>query len=79
MNYLNMDASQPISNCYRKETYLKADSYFIQPIPNMKMWPESKNSIVEAPEVVKMFGRPKVNKRKEAVEVEKLENCQSLV
>ncbi|XP_049371081.1 uncharacterized protein LOC125836029 [Solanum verrucosum] len=37
MNHLNMDASQAISSWYRKETYLKTYSHFIQPVPNIEM------------------------------------------
>ncbi|KAG5591289.1 hypothetical protein H5410_041803 [Solanum commersonii] len=36
MNHLNMDASQAISSWYRKETYLKKYSHFIQPVPIWK-------------------------------------------
>ncbi|WMV34527.1 hypothetical protein MTR67_027912 [Solanum verrucosum] len=54
MNHLNMDASQAISSWYRKETYLKTYSQFIQPVPNMEMWPESRNLMVEPPEARQM-------------------------
>ncbi|XP_059315899.1 uncharacterized protein LOC132066662 [Lycium ferocissimum] len=71
MNHLNMDVSQEISSWYRKDTYLKAYSSFIQPVPNMKMWPGSTNPIVEPPEVRKMPGRPPKNRKKEIGEVRK--------
>ncbi|WMV19841.1 hypothetical protein MTR67_013226, partial [Solanum verrucosum] len=65
MNHLNMDASQEISSWYRKETYLKTYSHFIQSIPNMKMWPESRNPMVELPEARQIPGRPPKNRRRE--------------
>ncbi|WMV34113.1 hypothetical protein MTR67_027498 [Solanum verrucosum] len=71
MNHLNMDASQAISNWYRKETYLKTYSHFIQPVPNMEMWPERRNSIVKPPEARQMFGTPPKNRRREIGEVRK--------
>ncbi|XP_049348119.1 uncharacterized protein LOC125812673 [Solanum verrucosum] len=64
-----MDASQAISSWYRKETYLKTYSHFIQPVPNMKMWPKRRNPIVEPPEVRKMSGMPPKNRRREIGEV----------
>ena len=71
MNYLNMDASQAISIWYRKDTYMKIYSHFIQPVPNMEMWPESRNSMVEPPEEGQMPGRPPKNTRREIGEVRK--------
>ncbi|XP_006360996.1 uncharacterized protein [Solanum tuberosum] len=71
MNHLNMDASQAISSWYRKETYLKAYSHFIQLVPNMEMWPQSRNPIVKPPEARKMLGRPPKNRRREIGEVRK--------
>ncbi|XP_049360754.1 uncharacterized protein LOC125825462 [Solanum verrucosum] len=71
MNHLNMDASQAISSWYRKETYLKTYSHFIQPVPNMEMWPESRNLMVEPPEARQMSSRPPKNRRREIGEVRK--------
>ncbi|XP_060182367.1 uncharacterized protein LOC132612037 [Lycium barbarum] len=68
MNHLNMDASQAISSWYIKDKYLKAYSNFIQPVPNMKMWPDSTNPIVEPPKVRKMHGRPTKNRKKKRLE-----------
>ena len=61
MNHLNMDASQAISSWYRKDTYMKTYSHFIQPVPNMEMWPESRNPMVVPPEARQMPGRPPKN------------------
>ncbi|KAG5620501.1 hypothetical protein H5410_005719 [Solanum commersonii] len=71
MNHLNMDASQAISSWYRKETYMKTYSHFIQLVPDMEMWPESRNPMVEPPEARQMPGRPPKNRRKEIGEVRK--------
>ena len=68
MNHLNMDASQAISSWYRKDTYMKTYSHFIQPVPNMEMWPESRNPMVEPPEARQMPGRPPKNRRREIVQ-----------
>ncbi|WMV26344.1 hypothetical protein MTR67_019729, partial [Solanum verrucosum] len=69
MHHLNMDASQVISSWYKKETYLKTYSHFIPLVSNMKMWPESRNPIVEPPEVRKMPGSSPKNRRREIGEV----------
>ncbi|KAG5580571.1 hypothetical protein H5410_051198 [Solanum commersonii] len=73
MNQLNMDVSQEISSWYKKETYLKIYSHLIQPVPNMEMWPESRNPIVEPPGSRKMLGTPPKNRR-EIGEVRKAGN-----
>ncbi|OIT01092.1 hypothetical protein A4A49_19934 [Nicotiana attenuata] len=65
------DASKGISSWYMKEIYLKAYSHFIQPVPCMEMWPETDNPKVEPPLVVKMPGRPKKNRKKEAGEIKR--------
>lgn len=41
--YLNVDPDQHVEHWYKKETFLKSYSHFIQPITNMRMWPETKN------------------------------------
>ncbi|XP_015060247.1 uncharacterized protein LOC107006127 [Solanum pennellii] len=71
MNHLNVDASQAISSWYRKDTYMKTYSHFIQPVPNMEMWPESRNPMVEPPEAREMSGRTPKNRRREIGEVRK--------
>ncbi|XP_070035231.1 uncharacterized protein [Nicotiana tomentosiformis] len=52
-----------ISEWYKKETYLKAYSHFIQPVPCMEMWVESTNAKVEPPPVRTMSGRPTKKRR----------------
>ncbi|KAG5576180.1 hypothetical protein H5410_056314 [Solanum commersonii] len=53
-----------LTNRYRKDTFLKAYSHFVQPIPNMKIWPETNNPRIEPPEPKQMPGRPPRNRRK---------------
>jgi len=47
-----------------KETFLKAYNHFIQPIPNMRMWPKTTNPSIEPPKPRKMLGRPGKKRRK---------------
>lgn len=54
---------------YKKDTCLKAYRHFLQPVTNMKMWPETSNPKVEPPPVRKMPGRPRKNRKKELEEV----------
>ncbi|XP_019233228.1 PREDICTED: uncharacterized protein LOC109213846 [Nicotiana attenuata] len=56
-----------------KETYLRAYSNFIQPVPNIIMWPATSNPKIEPPTVRKMPGRPKKNRRKEEGEIKRAE------
>ncbi|XP_070029261.1 uncharacterized protein [Nicotiana sylvestris] len=48
----------------RKEIYLKAFSYYIQPVTNMDIWPSTQNPTVEPPVIIKMPGRPKKNRKR---------------
>ncbi|XP_075101643.1 uncharacterized protein LOC142177079 [Nicotiana tabacum] len=61
---IEMDPEDYVSHWYRKETFLKAYQHFIQPISNMKMWPDSSNPCIEPPKPKPMPGRPKRCKRK---------------
>ena len=47
--YLNQDPDQHVEHWYMKETFLKAYNHFIQPIPNMRMWPKTTNPSIEPP------------------------------
>ncbi|KAK6795283.1 hypothetical protein RDI58_008736 [Solanum bulbocastanum] len=53
-----------VEHWYRKDTFLKAYSHFIQLISNMKMWPETNNPMIEPPKPKQMPGRPPRNRRK---------------
>ncbi|WMV33363.1 hypothetical protein MTR67_026748 [Solanum verrucosum] len=58
-----MDVSQAISSWYRKETYLKTYSDFIQRVSNMEIWPKCRNPMVE--QARQMPGRPPKNRGRE--------------
>ncbi|KAM3270430.1 hypothetical protein P3S67_028632 [Capsicum chacoense] len=45
-----------VEHWYKKKTFMKAYSHFIQPISTMKMWPEINNPKIEPPEPKKMPG-----------------------
>nr|XP_016486104.1 PREDICTED: uncharacterized protein LOC107806465 [Nicotiana tabacum] len=49
---------------YKKETYLKTFSCYIQPVTNMEMWPSTQNPSIEPPVITKMPGRPKKNRKR---------------
>lgn len=69
--YLDQEPENEIESWYRHEVFLKAYQYSIQPIPNMKMWPESNNPSIEPPEVKPMPGRPGRCRRKQKDEPRK--------
>ncbi|XP_059281033.1 uncharacterized protein LOC132034673 [Lycium ferocissimum] len=50
--YKKYEPIEFVDSCYSKETYLRTYCHFLQPVTNMKMWPESNNPYV-APPVVK--------------------------
>ncbi|PHU18364.1 hypothetical protein BC332_14059 [Capsicum chinense] len=60
-----------VEHWYKKETFMKAYSYFIQPISNIKIWPETNNPKIEPPEPKKMPGRPARNRRRGKGELKK--------
>ncbi|OIT35395.1 hypothetical protein A4A49_03157, partial [Nicotiana attenuata] len=53
-----------VDHWYRKETFLKAYQYFLEPIPNMKMWPDTNNMVIEPPAPKPMPARPQKKRRK---------------
>ncbi|XP_060168755.1 uncharacterized protein LOC132599411 isoform X2 [Lycium barbarum] len=63
--YLNLDLDAHVEHWYRKETFLKAYSHFIQPITNTRMWPKTINPSIEPPVPRKMPGRPKKKRMKD--------------
>ncbi|KAH0761301.1 hypothetical protein KY290_017374 [Solanum tuberosum] len=69
--HLDQEPENEIESWYRHEVFLKAYQYSIQPIPNMKMWPESNNPSIEPPEVKHMPGRPGRCRRKQKDEPRK--------
>ncbi|XP_075074779.1 uncharacterized protein LOC142162336 [Nicotiana tabacum] len=53
-----------VEHWYKRDTFLKAYKYFIQPMTNMKMWPETNNPKIEPPKPKPISGRPQRNRRK---------------
>ncbi|XP_009758602.1 uncharacterized protein [Nicotiana sylvestris] len=74
---LNLDPDEHVEHWYRNDTFLKAYSYYIQPIPNLKMWPESSNPSIEPPLPKPMPGGPKKCRRKAKDEPKKKYGKQS--
>lgn len=66
--YKKYEPIEFVDSCYSKETYLRTYCHFLQPVTNMKMWPESNNPYVAPPVVKPMPGRPKKVRRREATE-----------
>ncbi|XP_055809528.1 uncharacterized protein LOC129879828 [Solanum dulcamara] len=62
--HIEQEPEPLVEHWYKKDTFLKAYSHFIQPIPNMKMWPETNNPRIGPPEPKPMPGRPTRNRRK---------------
>ncbi|KAF3655020.1 putative TMV resistance protein N-like isoform X1 [Capsicum annuum] len=62
--YLNVDSDQHVEHWYKKETFLKSYSHFIQLIINMRMWSKTQNPSIEPPKPRKMPDRPGKNRRK---------------
>ncbi|PHT33514.1 hypothetical protein CQW23_25314 [Capsicum baccatum] len=60
-----------MSHWYNRETYMNTYSFFIQPVLNIKMWPQSQNISVMPPPVKKLSGRPGKNRKKEEGETKK--------
>ncbi|KAG5615312.1 hypothetical protein H5410_015136 [Solanum commersonii] len=52
------DPEDHVVHWYRKDTFMKAYNYFIQPIPKMKMWPHTSDIVIEPPEPMQMSDKP---------------------
>ncbi|XP_019234777.1 PREDICTED: uncharacterized protein LOC109215211 [Nicotiana attenuata] len=61
---INKEPEQAVEHWYKRDTFLKAYKYFIQPMTNMKMWTETDNPKIEPPKTKPMPGRPQRNRRK---------------
>uniref|UniRef100_A0A0E0BM08 SWIM-type domain-containing protein n=1 Tax=Oryza glumipatula TaxID=40148 RepID=A0A0E0BM08_9ORYZ len=57
-----------ISDCYLVETFKKIYAHFLQPLEGMSSWPEDDRQPLNAPGYIKMPGRPKTERRREAHE-----------
>ncbi|KAH9797267.1 SWIM-type domain-containing protein [Citrus sinensis] len=58
-----------VSQCFKKEAYLKSYSGMIQPIPDKASWPEVHGDEILPPLLKRPPGRPKLNRRREPDEV----------
>nr|XP_009760884.1 PREDICTED: uncharacterized protein LOC104213148 [Nicotiana sylvestris] len=62
--HINEEPEQAVEHWYKRDTFLKAYKYFIQPMTNIKMWPETNNPKIEPPKPKPMPGRPQRNRKK---------------
>ncbi|WMV51584.1 hypothetical protein MTR67_044969 [Solanum verrucosum] len=71
LHHRKLDPINYISYWYNRETYMKTYNYFIKPVMNLKMWPESQNISVIPPHVRKIPGMPGKKRKKEKGETSK--------
>ncbi|KAG5582737.1 hypothetical protein H5410_053364 [Solanum commersonii] len=74
LHFRKLEPINYVAHWYSKETYLKVYSHYIQPVTNMKMWPQLTNPSI-IPLVIKTLpGKPRKCRRKEQNEnkIEKL-------
>ncbi|KAG5569687.1 hypothetical protein H5410_059453 [Solanum commersonii] len=71
MHYKDLDVESFVDHWYKKGTYLKGYSKFIQPMTNMKMWPKSTRPSIEPPKITLMPGRPRKKRSKDSDEPSK--------
>nr|XP_016432799.1 PREDICTED: uncharacterized protein LOC107759384 isoform X1 [Nicotiana tabacum]XP_016432800.1 PREDICTED: uncharacterized protein LOC107759384 isoform X1 [Nicotiana tabacum]XP_016432801.1 PREDICTED: uncharacterized protein LOC107759384 isoform X1 [Nicotiana tabacum]XP_016432802.1 PREDICTED: uncharacterized protein LOC107759384 isoform X1 [Nicotiana tabacum]XP_016432803.1 PREDICTED: uncharacterized protein LOC107759384 isoform X1 [Nicotiana tabacum]XP_016432804.1 PREDICTED: uncharacterized pro len=65
MHNRRIDASESIATWYRKETYLRVYSNFIQHVPNMIIWLVTSNPKIEPPAVQKcLVGQREIEERR---------------
>ncbi|XP_006654085.2 uncharacterized protein LOC102704057 isoform X1 [Oryza brachyantha] len=57
-----------IADCYSVETFKKIYAHCLQPLEGMSSWPEDGRQPLNAPGYIKMPGRPKTERRREAHE-----------
>ncbi|WMV16679.1 hypothetical protein MTR67_010064 [Solanum verrucosum] len=62
--HAGQDPEDHVVYWYRKDTFMKTYNYFIQPIPNMKMWPHTSDIVIEPLEPKQMPGKPPKCRRK---------------
>ncbi|XP_009624894.1 uncharacterized protein [Nicotiana tomentosiformis] len=68
IHFKKLEPVNYIAHWYRRETYMKTCSHFLQPVQNMEICPQSQNHSVIPPEVRVMTGRLKKVRRKEPIE-----------
>ncbi|KAG5604066.1 hypothetical protein H5410_025558 [Solanum commersonii] len=71
LHHRKLDPINYIYHWYNRETYMKTYNYFIQPVINLKVWPESQNISMIPPHARKMPGRPGKKRKKEQGETSK--------
>ncbi|KAH0764063.1 hypothetical protein KY290_020136 [Solanum tuberosum] len=69
--HIGQEPEDYVEHWYKKDTFLRVYKYFLQPISNMIMWPDTNNPLVEPPEVKPMPGRPGRCRRKDKDEPRK--------
>ncbi|XP_009802895.1 uncharacterized protein [Nicotiana sylvestris] len=62
MHYKKYEVEPYVDHWYKKDTYLKVYSRFIQSLTSMNLWPKSTLPTVEPPVITAMPGRPKKKK-----------------
>ncbi|KAH0657165.1 hypothetical protein KY285_032047 [Solanum tuberosum] len=65
LHFRKLEPINYVAHWYSKETYLKVYSHYIQPVTNIKMWPQSANPSVIPPVIKTLPGRPRKCRRKE--------------
>ncbi|GAV90492.1 hypothetical protein CFOL_v3_33901, partial [Cephalotus follicularis] len=71
---LNSEEKAPedyVTHWYKKEFYLNACQYPIQPVKSSKFWPKTGLNPILPPPFKKMPGRPKLCRRKDPLEPKK--------
>ncbi|WMV46368.1 hypothetical protein MTR67_039753 [Solanum verrucosum] len=70
-----IEPEHEVVHWYRKETFLKAYNHFLQPIPNMKMWPHTSGVVIEPPEPKVMPGHQSAEERERMSLGKSMESC----
>lgn len=64
LNYLNCDAPLKFSRWYKKKDIFEGLFLLIQLVSSMKMWPDSRNLIVEPSEVRHLIGHQRAERKR---------------
>ncbi|OIT26827.1 hypothetical protein A4A49_23899 [Nicotiana attenuata] len=67
-----------VDHWYRKETFLKAYQYFLEPNPDMKMCTNTNNMVIEPPAPKPMPGKPQKKRRRPRMDLRKRSMASSL-
>lgn len=66
--YVNKIPETYVPDCFRKTMFLEAYNHYLKPLNGMKMWPKTDHISPLPPLPRRMPGRPKVKRRRDAVE-----------